>query len=116
MIIARALIDRSCSAQSSRHAVASGANASAKIARVSLAGATNLTCMKKRPVPASPCCAFSTMLQSCETSELATAATMPLRSSQANRRTYRRLSGIAVGVIAGGLARAAALRDGPIED
>jgi hypothetical protein len=48
--------------------------------------------MKKRPVSASPYWALSTMLQSCEAIEFATAATIPLRSPQERVSTKRAAS------------------------
>ena len=50
--------------------------------------------MKKRSVSGSPYWALSTMLQSCEAMQLATAATMPRRSPQDSVSTKRAASAV----------------------
>jgi hypothetical protein len=64
------------------NAVATGRNAASKLSFVEPAGHVMAIRIKNRPVASSPYCELSTMLQSWLAIELATAATIPLRSSQ----------------------------------
>ena len=85
----RGFIERSCSFQPKSYAAATGRKPREKLSADTGAGAENDTRMKKRMLSGSPYWALSTMLQSCDAMQVATAATMPRRSPQERVRTKR---------------------------